>query len=111
MLHKEPESVGSTFLKHFIGPLLLAMVAGVSSYIGVQQKVNDVSAVVSSVATDVKALKDNQDKIWKDYYLPRKDEWFMHSESLARLRSQVDDLNRNFIDLRDDVRYSRSKGK
>lgn len=98
------ESTGVKILRLVFAPLLTAFLAFGGSYLAMQQKVSSIDSSVKEIVMDLKDVKTQQSAIFKDYYLPRREEWQTHSQQLNKIQAEHEFMQKQLNDVYSDIR-------
>jgi hypothetical protein len=93
------ESTASKILKLVFAPIITAFLAFGGSYIAMHQRQAALDTTVKEMATDVRDMKIQQTALFKDYYLPRREEWNDHANKLNRIQAEHDFMQRQVNDI------------
>lgn len=100
----KPESKLASLGKMFIAPLFAAFMGFMGSYIGIQKDISTVSTAIVNMSADIKDLKQKQEALFKDYYLPKRDEWNSQSDKLSRVITEHEEMRRQLQIVSEDMR-------
>ena len=100
----KPESKLASLGKMFIAPLFAAFMGFMGSYIGIQKDISTVSTAIVRMSADINELKQKQDALYKDYYLPNRSEWNDHANKISRVLTEHEEMRRQLQVINDDLR-------
>lgn len=100
----KPESKLASLGKMFVAPLFAAFMGFMGSYIGIQKDISTVSTAIVSMSADIKDLKQKQEALYKDYYLPNRVEWNTQADKISRVLTEHDEMRRQLQIISEDMR-------